>query len=73
MTTQAIEQQRREIYEIAEAIAPTWERRRAYIEEVWSGLRASRAIAWLLLTVLLFTGLLYWFGLNDRDLFEAVA
>ena len=29
MTTEAIEDQRREIYEIAEAIAPTWERRRA--------------------------------------------
>jgi ubiquinone/menaquinone biosynthesis C-methylase UbiE len=32
MTTEAIEQQRRETYEVAEAIAPTWERRRADIE-----------------------------------------
>jgi ubiquinone/menaquinone biosynthesis C-methylase UbiE len=34
MTTEAIEQRRREIYEVAEAIAPTWERRRAYVEAV---------------------------------------
>jgi hypothetical protein len=33
MTTAAIEQQRRGIYEIAEAIAPTWERRGADVEE----------------------------------------
>ena len=39
MTTEAIEQQRREIYEIAEAIAPTWERRRADIEEVATPVR----------------------------------
>jgi ubiquinone/menaquinone biosynthesis C-methylase UbiE len=39
MTTEAIEQQRREIYEIAEAIAPTWERRRADIEEVLTPVR----------------------------------
>jgi SAM-dependent methyltransferase len=32
MTTEAIDNQRREIYEIAEAIAPTWERRRADVE-----------------------------------------
>ena len=32
MSTPAIERQRQEIYEIAEAIAPTWERRRAEIE-----------------------------------------
>jgi ubiquinone/menaquinone biosynthesis C-methylase UbiE len=32
MATQSIEQQRQEIYEIAEAIAPTWERRRAEVE-----------------------------------------
>jgi ubiquinone/menaquinone biosynthesis C-methylase UbiE len=32
MAIEAIEQQRREIYEIAEAIAPTWERRRADVE-----------------------------------------
>jgi ubiquinone/menaquinone biosynthesis C-methylase UbiE len=32
MTTEAIEKQRREIYEIAEAIAPGWERWRARIE-----------------------------------------
>jgi ubiquinone/menaquinone biosynthesis C-methylase UbiE len=39
MTTEAIEQQRREIYEIAEAIAPTWERRRAYVEAVSTPVR----------------------------------
>ena len=39
MTTEAIEQQRREIYEIAEAIAPTWERRRADIEAVATPVR----------------------------------
>jgi ubiquinone/menaquinone biosynthesis C-methylase UbiE len=35
----AIEQQRREIYEIAEAIAPTWERRRADIEAATTPVR----------------------------------
>jgi len=39
MTTEAIENQRREIYEIAEAIAPTWERRRADIEKVAAPVR----------------------------------
>ena len=39
MTTQATEQQRREIYEIAEAIAPGWERWRARIEEVTTPVR----------------------------------
>jgi ubiquinone/menaquinone biosynthesis C-methylase UbiE len=39
MTVEAIEQQRREIYEIAEAIAPTWERRRADVEEVSTPVR----------------------------------
>ena len=39
MTTDAIEQQRREIYEIAEAIAPGWERWRARIEEVTTPVR----------------------------------
>jgi ubiquinone/menaquinone biosynthesis C-methylase UbiE len=39
MTTEAIEKQRREIYEVAEAIAPTWERRRADIEEVSTPVR----------------------------------
>jgi ubiquinone/menaquinone biosynthesis C-methylase UbiE len=39
MTTEAIEQQRREIYEIAEAIAPGWERWRACIEEVTTPVR----------------------------------
>jgi ubiquinone/menaquinone biosynthesis C-methylase UbiE len=39
MTTQAIEQQRREIYEIAQAIAPGWERWRARIEEVTTPVR----------------------------------
>jgi hypothetical protein len=33
MTTEAVKQQRREVYEIAEAIAPTWERCRVDIEE----------------------------------------
>jgi hypothetical protein len=32
MTTAAIEEQRQAIYEVAQAIAPTWERRRADIE-----------------------------------------
>ena len=39
MTTEAIEQQRREIYEIAEAIAPGWERWRARIEETAAPVR----------------------------------
>jgi ubiquinone/menaquinone biosynthesis C-methylase UbiE len=39
MTTEAIEKQRRDIYEVAEAIAPTWERRRADIEEVSTPVR----------------------------------
>jgi ubiquinone/menaquinone biosynthesis C-methylase UbiE len=39
MTTEAIERQRREIYEIAEAIAPGWERWRARIEEVTAPVR----------------------------------
>jgi ubiquinone/menaquinone biosynthesis C-methylase UbiE len=39
MTTEAIEQQRREIYEMAEAIAPGWERWRARIEEVTAPVR----------------------------------
>ena len=39
MTTEAIEQQRREIYEIAEAIAPTWERRSGYVEKTCTPVR----------------------------------
>jgi ubiquinone/menaquinone biosynthesis C-methylase UbiE len=39
MTTQTIEQQRREILRIAEAIAPTWERRRAEVEAVSAPMR----------------------------------
>lgn len=39
MTTEAIERQRREIYEMAEAIAPGWERWRARIEEVTTPVR----------------------------------
>jgi ubiquinone/menaquinone biosynthesis C-methylase UbiE len=35
----AVEQQRQEIYEIAEAIAPTWERRRAEVEAVMTPVR----------------------------------
>jgi ubiquinone/menaquinone biosynthesis C-methylase UbiE len=38
--TAAIEQQRQEMYEIAEAIAPTWERRRAEVEEVSAPMRS---------------------------------
>ncbi len=34
MTTDTLDAFRRAIYEIAEAIAPTWERRRAEVEEV---------------------------------------
>jgi ubiquinone/menaquinone biosynthesis C-methylase UbiE len=39
MTTEAIEKQRREIYEIADAIAPGWERWRARIEEITAPVR----------------------------------
>ena len=39
MTTEAVERQRREIYEIAEAIAPTWERRRADVEKAATPVR----------------------------------
>ena len=39
MTTEAMEKQQREIYEIAEAIAPGWERWRARIEEVVAPVR----------------------------------
>ena len=39
MITEAAERQRREIYEIAEAIAPTWERRRADVEAVSTPIR----------------------------------
>ena len=39
MATQSIEQQRQEIYEIAEAIAPTWERRRPRVEAVSTPVR----------------------------------
>jgi ubiquinone/menaquinone biosynthesis C-methylase UbiE len=39
MATEAIEQQRREVYAIAEAIAPTWERRRAEIEAAMTPVR----------------------------------
>jgi ubiquinone/menaquinone biosynthesis C-methylase UbiE len=39
MTTEASEQQRRENYEVAEAIAPTWERRRGYVEAVSTPVR----------------------------------
>jgi ubiquinone/menaquinone biosynthesis C-methylase UbiE len=39
MTTEAIEKQRREIYEIAEAIAPGWERWRTRIEEITTPVR----------------------------------
>ena len=35
----AVDQQRQEIYEIAEAIAPTWERRRADVEAVMTPVR----------------------------------
>jgi SAM-dependent methyltransferase len=40
METQTLDEQKRLIYEIAEAIAPTWERRRADVEEVAAPLRA---------------------------------
>jgi SAM-dependent methyltransferase len=39
MDVQKLDEQKRLIYEIAEAIAPTWERRRADIEEVAAPLR----------------------------------
>jgi len=39
MTIEAMEKQRREIYEIAEAIAPGWERWRARIEDVTAPVR----------------------------------
>jgi ubiquinone/menaquinone biosynthesis C-methylase UbiE len=39
MTIEAMEKQRRELYEIAEAIAPGWERWRARIEEVTAPVR----------------------------------
>jgi ubiquinone/menaquinone biosynthesis C-methylase UbiE len=39
MTTEAMEKQQREIYEIAEAIAPGWERWRARIEETTTPVR----------------------------------
>jgi hypothetical protein len=39
MTTEAIDKQRQEIYEIAQAIAPTWERRRADIEALSAPVR----------------------------------
>jgi SAM-dependent methyltransferase len=40
MTTDMIEERRRELYEIAQAIAPTWERRRAEIEDATAPVRA---------------------------------
>jgi ubiquinone/menaquinone biosynthesis C-methylase UbiE len=40
MTSQPIEQLRRANYEIAEAIAPGWERRRAFLEEVTTPVRS---------------------------------
>lgn len=39
MTTETTDERRREVYEIAEAIAPTWERRRAEIEELSTPVR----------------------------------
>jgi ubiquinone/menaquinone biosynthesis C-methylase UbiE len=39
VATQSIEQQRQEIYEIAEAIAPTWERRRPEVEAASTSVR----------------------------------
>ncbi|MGH2556149.1 MAG: class I SAM-dependent methyltransferase, partial [Actinomycetota bacterium] len=39
MTTDAIDELRRTNLEIAEAIAPTWERRRAYIEDLCTPIR----------------------------------
>ena len=48
MATRSIERQRQEIYEIAEAIAPTWERRRREVEAVSTPVRVCshvRALA----------------------------
>jgi ubiquinone/menaquinone biosynthesis C-methylase UbiE len=39
LDTQTLDEQRRVFYEIAEAIAPTWERRRAEVEEVATPVR----------------------------------
>ncbi len=39
MGANTIEEQRRQTYEIAEAIAPTWEARRAYLEDVLAPVR----------------------------------
>ena len=39
MATETLDRYRREILDIAEAIAPTWERRRADIEEVATPVR----------------------------------
>jgi ubiquinone/menaquinone biosynthesis C-methylase UbiE len=39
MTTEAVEEQRREVYAVAEAIAPTWERRRPEIEAAMTPVR----------------------------------
>jgi len=39
MDTQTLDQQKRVIYEIAEALAPTWEQRRADVEEVSTPVR----------------------------------
>jgi SAM-dependent methyltransferase len=39
MSTEAIERQRQELYEVAEAIAPSWERRRAFVEGVTAPVR----------------------------------
>jgi ubiquinone/menaquinone biosynthesis C-methylase UbiE len=39
MTTEATDSVRRELYEIADAIAPTWERRRAEVEEASASVR----------------------------------
>lgn len=39
MNTQTLDEQKRAMYEIAEAIAPTWERRRADVEEVATPVR----------------------------------
>jgi ubiquinone/menaquinone biosynthesis C-methylase UbiE len=39
MSTEAIEEQRRAIYDIAEAVAPGWERRRPLIEDVCAPVR----------------------------------
>ena len=39
MTTQTLEEHRRTIREIADAVAPGWERRRAYIETSTTAVR----------------------------------